>query len=133
MASANQHGLWVLRAQCGDREALERLLRDVQPALRRYLRGIVGSADADDVLQEALVLIYRKLAGLRTPESFQSWAFRIATHCGFRHAKSRQRRRDGVEELTSGMDAAAPSPPPEAERLEDLLMAHRSRRPSVRC
>ena len=27
----------VLRAQCGDREALERLLLDVQPALRRYL------------------------------------------------------------------------------------------------
>ena len=29
--------LLVLRAQCGDREALERLLLDVQPALRRYL------------------------------------------------------------------------------------------------
>ena len=29
---------WVLRAQCRDREALEALLRHVQPSLRRYLR-----------------------------------------------------------------------------------------------
>jgi DNA-directed RNA polymerase specialized sigma24 family protein len=99
VASANQQGLWVLRAQCGDREALELLLRDVQPALRRYLCGIVGTSDADDVLQEVLVLIYRKLSGLRTPEAFQGWAFRIATHCGFHHAKSRQRLAYGLAKL----------------------------------
>ena len=33
---------WVLRAQCSDREALELLLRSVQPSLRRYLSGLVG-------------------------------------------------------------------------------------------
>jgi len=47
--------LWVLRAQYGDREALELLLRSVQPSLQRYLSGLVGSAHADDVLQEVLV------------------------------------------------------------------------------
>jgi hypothetical protein len=36
--------LLVLRAQCGDREALERLLLDVQPALGRYqIFGMVAA------------------------------------------------------------------------------------------
>jgi DNA-directed RNA polymerase specialized sigma24 family protein len=50
---------WVLRAQCSDREALEALLRSVQPSLRRYLSGIAGATDADDLLQDVLVIIVR--------------------------------------------------------------------------
>jgi DNA-directed RNA polymerase specialized sigma24 family protein len=48
---------WVLRAQCDDREALEALLRSVQPSLRRYLTGLAGATDADDLLQEVLVIV----------------------------------------------------------------------------
>jgi DNA-directed RNA polymerase specialized sigma24 family protein len=48
---------WVLRAQCNDREALEALLRSVQPSLRRYLTGLAGATDADDLLQEVLVIV----------------------------------------------------------------------------
>ena len=49
--------LWVLRAQCGDREALERVLADVQPALKGYLASLVGPGDADDLAQETLLQI----------------------------------------------------------------------------
>jgi hypothetical protein len=38
--------MWVSRAQCDDREALELLLRSVQPSLHRYFGGLVGSSDA---------------------------------------------------------------------------------------
>jgi DNA-directed RNA polymerase specialized sigma24 family protein len=41
---------WVLRAQCADRDAVEALLRSVQPSLRRYLTGLAGTTDADDLL-----------------------------------------------------------------------------------
>jgi DNA-directed RNA polymerase specialized sigma24 family protein len=51
----------VLRAPVGDREAIEALLRTVQPMLPRYLRAIVGTADTEDVTQDVMVLIYRKL------------------------------------------------------------------------
>lgn len=50
VSTSNQEALWVLRAQCDDREALELLLRQIQPALRRYLASVVGASDADDVL-----------------------------------------------------------------------------------
>lgn len=109
---------WVLQAQCGDREALERLLRTVQPALRRYLRGLVGTSDADDVLQDTLILIARKLTWLEDPEVFRSWAFRIASRAGFRHLKKTRRwigSDEGLDELQ------APEERPSGRLLEELL------------
>ena len=61
MATSKQEAQWVLRAQCNDREALELLLRGVQPALHRYLFRLVGGSSADDVLQEVLIILCRKL------------------------------------------------------------------------
>jgi len=88
-----QEALWVLRAQCDDREALELLLRSVRPALHRYLSGLVGPADADDILQDVLVRAYRRLAWLERPELFRPWVFRIASRAGFRHLKKERRWR----------------------------------------
>jgi hypothetical protein len=51
----------VLRAQCGDREALERLLTAVRPSLERYVRGLVGLSHAEDLPQDVLLIVYRKL------------------------------------------------------------------------
>ena len=64
METARQEALWVLRAQCDDREALELLLRSVQPWLRRYVSGLIGAADVDDIIEDVLPLIYRKLGRL---------------------------------------------------------------------
>ena len=90
MTTSADEPLWVLRAQYGDRDALEVLLRSVQPSLQRYLRGLVGSDDSPDLLQDVLVLIYRKLQGLDNPEVFRPWAFRIATRAAFRHLRKRR-------------------------------------------
>src|SRR5438067_321049 len=79
MVTSRQEMQWVLRAQCQDREALEDLLRSVQPSLRRYLSGLAGSSDADDLLQDVLVIIVRKLGMLDEPKLFRPWSFRIAS------------------------------------------------------
>jgi RNA polymerase sigma-70 factor (ECF subfamily) len=81
----------VLRAQCGDREALERLLRAMQPALQRYIRGLVGPDDAEDILQDVLLLIARKLYWLEEPHAFRAWALRISSRAAFTHLKKRKR------------------------------------------
>jgi DNA-directed RNA polymerase specialized sigma24 family protein len=91
VATSVQEARWVLRAQCGDREALELLLTALRPALARYLTGLVGSADAADVLQDVLFLIYRKLKLLDQPQVFHAWAFRLASRVAFRHLKKRYR------------------------------------------
>ena len=66
------------------------LLRSVQPSLRRYLSGLVGHTDADDLLQDVMVIVIRKLGGLEDPQVFRPWMFRIASREAFRHVKKRR-------------------------------------------
>jgi len=117
MGTSKQEALWVLRAQYGDRDALELLLRSIQPSLHGYLRGVVGDTQSDDVLQDVLIAVARKLVWLEQPELLRPWAFRIASRAAFKHLK-RERRWQGD---ASGLeDVAAPDPPPIDELLRDL-------------
>ena len=129
MDGPKQEALWVLRAQCGDREALELLLRNVQPDVRRYLRGLVGAADADDVLQEVLVLVFRKLKWLEFPELFRPWAFRIASRAGFRHLTIERRQPFHDEAVLETMPAPEARPPDDVLRLleDDAAISPASR------
>jgi len=79
--------LLVLQAQAGDRVALEQLLRDSYPLLRRYISRLVGTAHADDILQETSLQIFRKLPFLREPSVFRHWTLRIASRIAFSHIK----------------------------------------------
>ena len=73
MTGTNE-ALMVLRAQSGDRAALDTLFRQVQSPLFRCIRGIVGQRElAEDVLQEVFFILYRKLAWLRDPRLFPAW------------------------------------------------------------
>lgn len=114
---------WVLRAQCRDREALEALLRSAQPSLRRYLCSLAGSTDADDVLQDALVLIVRCLGDLEDPALFRPWAFRIASRLAFRHLKKRRvwQGRHADDSVLDAMPMPVGRPP--ADTLRRLLAA----------
>lgn len=81
----------VLRAQSGDREAFDALLRDVGPSLLRYITRVTNDvALAEDVVQETFIAIVRKIAWLSDPSLFKAWAFRIATREAFRALKKRK-------------------------------------------
>ena len=122
MTASKQEALWVLRAQCNDREALETLLRSVQPVLYRYLSSLVGPSDAEDVLQDVFIIICRKLAWLRIPEVFRPWAYRIASRAAFRHLNKERRRPEQVQnESVSLEQLPVPDGRPSAESLEGLL------------
>ena len=79
--------MWALRAQCGDRDALEHLLRSVQAPIRRYVTRLVGATDADDVVQDVLVAIAGNVVWLLEPGLFRAWAFRIASRAAFSHLR----------------------------------------------
>ena len=107
--NATEEESWlVLRAQAGDHEALDALLKRVQMPLFRYIQSLVTeTALAEDVLQEVFLRMYRKLHWLREPELFRPWAYRIATNEAFRQLK-RQRlwsERMGEEELLAQLPA----------------------------
>jgi RNA polymerase sigma-70 factor (ECF subfamily) len=109
--------LLVLLAQTGDRTALEQLLHDVYPPLRRYITRLVGGDLADDVLQETSLQIFRKLRFLREPAVFRPWTFRIASRIAFsqlKHARRWQPLDEApVEHLTTS-DPSLGEPPDEA-------------------
>ncbi len=112
---------WVLRAQFGDREAIEKLLTVVQPMLTRYVRAIVGAADAEDVTQDVMVSIYRKLWTLSTPELFRPWMYRIASRAAFQYLRKRRRwpdhlRDDDALDELPAQDLTAIGP-----RIDELL------------
>jgi RNA polymerase sigma-70 factor (ECF subfamily) len=100
-------------AQRGDDAAFRVLYRDVQPRLLRYLRGLVGGNDADDVASETWLQASRDLERFRGDlDAFRGWVATIARHRALDHLR-RQRRQPQiggqVEELLdlpSGADTA---------------------------
>lgn len=122
MTSPKQENWWVLRAQSGDREALDELLQAIQEPLYRYIFRLVGERSlAEDILQEVFIRIYRKLRWLREPELFRPWAYRIASREAFKHLKREKRWLEQIrDEATLG---AIPAEPP-AENFAPELIEH---------
>jgi len=121
LATPSDEIRWVIAAQCGERDALESLLRSVQPSLHRYVRRLVGDDHADDVAQVVLIAIARKVAWLSEPRFFRAWAFRIASRAAFDHLR-RERRRGPHQSDDAMLDALpAPAPPPSQEMLRAIL------------
>ena len=125
MATPIHESASVVRAQCGDREALELLLRSAQPPLHRYVSRLIGATAADDVVQEVLVTLARKLTWLAEPTLFRAWMFRIASRRAFDHLRSERRRAEHPldEEVQVGL--AAPEPIPSDDLLRELLDSDR--------
>ena len=71
-------GLAVLRAVAGDREVLDGILAALQRPLYRYISNLMPRREmAEDVLQEVLFRICKKIRWLRDPELLRPWAFWI--------------------------------------------------------
>lgn len=102
MTTAKQETWRVLRAQSGDRGALDELLESVQEPLYRYIFRLVGTSHlAEDILQEVFIRIYRKLRWLREPELFRPWAYRIASREAFKHLKRERRWVEQIRDETT--------------------------------
>jgi RNA polymerase sigma-70 factor (ECF subfamily) len=92
-------------AQAGDRAALERLLTQLRPDIQRYARfQCYASSSIEDVVQEALIVVYRRVGNVRSPAAFGAWLVRVgrAALCPTRADVHAQRR--GTED-DRGFDA----------------------------
>jgi RNA polymerase sigma-70 factor (ECF subfamily) len=68
----------VEQAQRGDREAFTVLVHQVSDALYSVAQRVLRDPElAEDALQNALVLAWRRLPKLRDPERFEAWIHRI--------------------------------------------------------
>jgi RNA polymerase sigma-70 factor (ECF subfamily) len=82
----------VERARSGDQQAFADLVHQVSDTLFGVARRILRDPGlAEDVLQTALVTIWRKLPHLRDSERFEAWAFRILVHACYADAPRNRR------------------------------------------
>lgn len=65
----------ILAAQTGDPAAITRLLAVCQADARRYARRHCHASDVDDAVQESLLIVSRKVKGLKAAAAFSSWLF----------------------------------------------------------
>ncbi len=67
----------LIAARSGDLAALQRVLSQSRQNLRRYAEYHCNINDAEDAVQESLILVSRRLRDLRVLEAYASWLFRI--------------------------------------------------------
>ena len=67
----------IYAAQTGDPAAISRLLAVCQADARRYAYKHCQASDVDDAVQESLLVISRKVRGLKTTAAFSSWLFTV--------------------------------------------------------
>jgi len=76
------------RAQAGDRDALEGLVRGLQDSLYRVALRYLGLPEhARDATQEILILVVTQLSTFRGESSISTWAYRVATRHLLRQRK----------------------------------------------
>jgi len=107
-------------AQVGDPVALERMLRELQPDIRRYARRQCHRTTAIDVVQEALIVLYRRLGNVRDPLAIAGWIFRVVTRLCMLPVLALIR---GAEELTERHEAKYFAQVPKHELRIDVVRA----------
>ena len=81
----------VVRARKGEVEAFTALVERCWARLVGFARSVVGDSEAEDCVQESLVVVWEKLSSLRESAAFQSWALRIVARRCVRRARGRAR------------------------------------------
>jgi RNA polymerase sigma-70 factor (ECF subfamily) len=92
----------VGRAQAGDRDAMETLLRRHYDRIHGVCRRMTGNdADAADAAQNALIAVARGLPRFDVRSLFSTWAYRIAVNSSIDELRRRSRWPSAsVEEAT---------------------------------
>lgn len=81
--------------------------REFRPRIRRYLRHLVGEAEADDLTQTVFLKVSTALPAFRGESSLSTWVYRIATNVA--RDQARRSGRWGSAEIESIEDLPDPA------------------------
>jgi RNA polymerase sigma-70 factor, ECF subfamily len=81
----------LMLARAGDERALEDLIRHYQGRIARFVIAQTGERhDYEDLCQTIFVKMALALSGLKQPETFESWLYRIARNVCIDHLRHRR-------------------------------------------
>jgi RNA polymerase sigma-70 factor (ECF subfamily) len=93
----------------GETKAYEALVVRHTGKLFRVAFRITGNeADAEDVVQEAFLLGYRKLESFESRSDFGTWIYRIAVHCALKKVRGSEEAGLEQNEIQVADSAAGP-------------------------
>jgi RNA polymerase sigma-70 factor (ECF subfamily) len=106
----------VEEARRGDREAFTVLVHQVSDSLYSVAYRILRDTGmAEDALQNALVLAWRRLPRLREPERFEAWIHRILVHACYDESQRTRTWRTNV----TALPIEGPGAPDDASAVAD--------------
>lgn len=83
----------------GDETALAPLVEKYKRMVYRLAMQITKNhADADDVMQETFIKVYRSIRTFRKDAAFETWLYRIAVNEALNFVKRKERRRESALE-----------------------------------
>jgi RNA polymerase sigma-70 factor (ECF subfamily) len=104
----------VERAQRGDADAFRELVYEAGTRLYAIAYRILRDPDrAQDALQQALIQMWDGLPGLRDPDRFDAWSYRLVVHASYREARHERRWTAQVREIRID--------PPTDDRVADVV------------
>jgi RNA polymerase sigma-70 factor (ECF subfamily) len=99
----------VLRAQRGDRAALDTLLDRHADRVHALCRRVIAHPeDALDATQEALIAVARGITRFDRRSAFTTWLYRVATNAALDELRRARRRPEPVDDAR--VERAAPEP-----------------------
>ncbi len=119
----------VARARTGDTEAFRVLVeRHSRPLFCLAFRMTGNEQDAEDVVQETLLRVHRKIEKFDERASFRTWLYRIAVNCSLDVVRARKRRSESFGAADPEMEdpmQSLPAPEPTPDRV---AMSEQARR-----
>ena len=89
----------------GDETALAPLVEKYKRMVYRLAMQITKNhADADDVMQETFIKVYRSIRTFRKDAAFETWLYRITVNEALNFVKRRERQRTSALETASEAD-----------------------------
>lgn len=83
----------VATSRRGCREAQQRLYECCHQRVYRLLVRMVGRNDADDLLQQVFLQVFRTLSQFSGQSRFETWLYRVSVNESLQHLRKQRRRR----------------------------------------
>ncbi len=101
--SAPDDAALVQRAKAGDEDAFAELVERHQSRVYHHALRLMGSAeDAEEVLQDTFLQVFRNLDRFEERSRFSTWIYRIATNEALMRLRKARRKREVFLEDTPG-------------------------------